>query len=220
MNYVAPKIVIAVPTIPERAHRLDDVAAAWQQHTCQPVDVFFSDKPGSWAAGLNDIWERVRKTPPAVFVCGSDDMVPADGNWLPPLLDYMGRGVSPAPCVIDPRFTNYGGHLTPVPDGTPADMSSFPILHGMWGDTVFPLPDDLHYYSDNLIAVKLAAAGIPCVACPSSRITHLWAEEGRGAGEGSEERRMLNDSLRYTAALAELGIDRGALPAGQRGPLA
>lgn len=147
-------------------------------------------------------------------------MCPADDNWLPPLLDLMERGVYPAPLVDDPRFTNYGGHRHPVEDGTPSDMSSFPVLHGQWLGDVFPLPPDLHYYADNLVAVKLARVGIPCVACPSSRIRHMWAKEARGAGEGSEEARMLVDTARYTAALAELGIDRQMLPEGQRGPLA
>lgn len=212
-------VVVAIPTIAERAHARDQVAKAWQQHTCQPVDVIFSDVPGGWGAGLNDIWERIRRDPPDILVCGSDDMLPEDDNWLPPLLDLMERGVYPAPCVIDPRFTNYGGHLTAVPDGTPADMSSFPVLHRQWLGSVFPLPAGLSYYLDNLIAVLLARAGIPCVACPSSRIRHLHAAEGRGFGHGSEEQAMIAHSRRYTAALAELGIDRKDLPPGQRGAL-
>lgn len=220
MIYVAGRIVIAVPTIPERRHLWPTVEAAWMTHTCQPVAVIFSEAPGSWAAGLNDIWAQVRDEPPAVFVCGSDDMVPADGNWLPPLEHWLDRGRFPAPTVIDPRFTNYGGHLVSVDDGTPSEMSSFPVIAGAWCDEVFPLPEDLHYYADNLISVKLSRAARPCVAVPSSRIQHLWAAEGRGAGEGSEEQRMLVDTVRYTHALAELGIDRLTLPLGQRGPLA
>lgn len=219
MTYRAPRIVIAMPTIPERAELALETAAAWQLHTCQPVEVIPSHAPGGWAAGLNAIWAQVRDPAPDVFVCASDDMQPADGNWLPPLLDYLHRGVYPAPCVIDPRFINHGGHLRPVPDGTESQMSSFPVMSGQWGDVVFPLPDDLSYYADNLIAVKLARAGIPCVAVPSSRIRHLWAQEGRGFGEGSEEQAMRAHSERYTRALAALGIDRATLPAGQRGPL-
>lgn len=214
------RTVIAIPTIPARRHLHERVEAAWLEHTCQPVDVVFSEAGDSWCAGLNDIWAQVRDPAPAIFVLGSDDMIPADDNWLPPLLDSIERGTLGAPCVIDPRFTNYGGHLEPVPDGTPSDMASFIVISGMWGDTVFPLPDDLHYFGDNLVCVLLARAGIPCVAVPSSRIRHLCAEEGRGAGCGDEAARMLVDSRTYTRALEELGIDRKTLPAGQRGPLA
>lgn len=215
MKYRAPRIVIAIPTIEARAEVCAATIETWHANTCQPVETITSLAPGGWAAGLNDVWAQVRDPAPDVFVCASDDMQPADGNWLPPLLDVMSRGAYPAPCVIDPRFTNYGGHLEPVPDGTPSDMSSFPVLHGQWGDSVFPLPEELHYYSDNLIAVKLARIGIPCVAVPSARIEHLCAAEGR-----DETARMLIDSRLYTRALEELGIDRKSLPANQRGPLA
>lgn len=219
MSYRGPRIVVAIPTIEARAELCTVTIEAWHRHTCQPVETITSHAAGGWAAGLNDVWAQVRDPAPAVFVCASDDMQPADDNWLPPLLDVMSRGAYPAPCVIDPRFTNYGGHLNPVPDGTPSDMSSFPVLHGQWGDSVFPLPQGLSYYADNLIAVKLARIGIPCVAVPSSRIEHLWAPEGRGFGLGSEEAAMIEHSRRYTEALAELGVDRKGLPAGQRGPL-
>lgn len=218
------RIVVAIPTIPERQDMWAAVTRVWQTLTCEPVEVILSTAPGSWAAGLNDACFRAAMRGPLtdrdVFVCGSDDMIPADDYWLPPLLEMLDRAVFPAPCVVDPRFTNYGGHPQPVPDGVPADMSTFPILRGDWAQHVFPLPPDLHYYADNLIAVKLQLAGVLCVACPSSIITHLWAKEGRGAGEGSEEARMLVDTSRYTAALAELGVDRQLLPAGQKGPLA
>jgi hypothetical protein len=219
-NFRPQRVVIAIPTITERQPRWASVEAAWKLHTCEPLEVIFSTAPGSWAAGLNAVWRHVAHDPPDVFVCGSDDMIPADDNWLPPLLRQLAQGLFPAPCVIDPRFTNHGGHPQPVPDGTPSDMSSFPVIRGDWGPVVFPLPENLHYYSDNLIAVKLDHAGVKCVACPSTRIDHLWAKEGRGAGEGSEESRMLVDTVRYTAALAELGIDRQTLPLGQKGPLA
>lgn len=212
-------IIVAVPTIPERRHLREPVEEAWRHHTCQPIDVMFSEAGTSWCDGLNAIFDQIRDDPPLVFVCGSDDMIPSDDNWLPPLLTLMGRGVYPAPLVDDPRFTNYGGHPQPVADGTPSDMSSFPVLHREWLAAVFPLPAGLMYYGDNLISVLLARAGIPCVACPSSRIRHLHAPEGRGAGYGTEERRMLVDTVRYSRALQALGIDRGCLPAGQRGPL-
>lgn len=211
-------IVVAIPTIAERGDLAEQTAAAWHLHTCQPVRTVISAAGDSWAAGLNDVWQQVRHLEPDVFVCGSDDMVPDDDNWLPPLLEYLAQGMFPAPCVVDPRFTNYGGHRSPVDDGTSSDGSSFPVIAGGWGDLIFPLPPDLHYYADNLFAVLLERAGHPCVAVPSSRIRHLWAREGRGAGFGDESTRMLVDTVRYTETLQALGIDRVLLPAGQRGP--
>ncbi len=213
----SPSVVVAIPTITERGSVWEDTAETFRLHTCQPVQVIASYAEGGWGAGLNDAWEQVRETPPDVFVCGSDDMLPEDDNWLPPLLDALEKGVYPAPTVIDPRWTNYGGHRKLVPDGTPSKMSSFPILHGGWGDTVFPLPEDLSYFADNLIAVKLLQADIECVAVPSSKIRHLWLKAGRGFGHGSENRAMIEHSKRYTQALEEIGVDRSTLPSALRG---
>ena len=212
-----PFVVVAVPTIEARGDAWREVEARFARHTCQPVQVTPSWAEGGWAAGLNDVWEQVREDPPDVFVCGSDDMYPEDDNWLPPLLDELARGAYPAPTVIDPRWTNYGGHQRPVPDGTPSHMSTFPVLHGGWLDAVFPLPADLSYYADNLIAVKLQQAGVECVAVPSSRIRHLHLEAGRGFGLGSEQKAMIEHSRRYTRALEELGVDRRRLHPNLRG---
>jgi hypothetical protein len=213
----SPSVVVAVPTIAARGKAWEEAAAAFARYTCQPVAVIPSWAEGSWSAGLNEVWSLVREDPPDVFCCGSDDMLPEDDNWLPPLLDALERGAYPAPTVIDPRWTNFGGHDKPVPDGTPSRMSTFPVLNGGWGDAVFPLPDDLSYYADNLIAVKLAESGIECVAVPSSRIRHLHLDTGRGFGHGSEQKAMMAHSKIYSRALEELNIDRRTLHPSLRG---
>jgi hypothetical protein len=130
-------------------------------------------------------------------------MCPRDDEWLPPLLRALGRGEFPAPTVVDPRWTNYGGHPQPLPDGTPSEFSTFPVLRREWLPLVFPLPDDLHYFGDNLIAARLDRSGIRCVAVASSVIEHACDLRGRGAGAGSEGARMHVDAERYRRTLAE-----------------
>lgn len=213
----APSVVIAIPTLRARRKAWRDCQVSWQRHTCQPVTVIPSYVAGGWGAGLNDVWEQIKDDPPDVLVCSSDDMHPEDDNWLPPLLDALERGAYPAPTVADPRWTNYGGHSKPVPDGTPSHMSSFPVLAGEWGNTVFPLPEGLSYYADNLIAVKLGLYGIECVAVPSSRIKHLHLPAGRGFGHRSEQAAMIAHSPLYTAALEQLGVKRAKLHPNLRG---
>lgn len=212
-----PSVVVAIPTITARGNLWERAAEAFRRHTCQPVRVVPSWAEGGWAAGLNEVYEQVREDPPDVLCCGSDDMRPADDNWLPPLLSALRASAYPAPTVEDPRWTNYGGHSKPVADGTPSHMSTFPVLHGGWLDAVFPLPDDLSYYADNLIAVKLSLAGIECVAVPSSRIVHDHEKRGRGFGLGSEQKAMMVHSRRYSLALEELGVDRARLHSNLRG---
>ena len=214
----SPDVVLAIPTLKARDPAAKETAAIWQQHTCQPLRVIVSYAPGGWSAGLNDAWEQVRMEPPLAFVCGSDDMEPEDDNWLPPLLDLLQREAFPAPTVIDPRWTNYGGHVTPVPDGTPSDMSSFPVIHGSWGDAIFPLPESLSYYADNLISVKVRQLGKPCVACPSSRIVHRYSQIARGFGHENELAALRAHEELFEAELVELGIDRRTLPPLLAGP--
>lgn len=214
------RVVVAIPTIEERPGLADYTAVVWDRRTLgATVECIQSTAGSTWAAGLNDIARQVADDPPAVFVCGSDDMQPDDDGWLPAVLPWLDRNLYPAPRVDDPRFQNFGGHPFPVPDGTPSDMSTFPILRGDWLDTVFPLPENLHYYSDNLVAVLLAQAGVGCVAVPTCRIRHLHAREGRGAGYGSENTRLFVDSVRYSRELERRGIDRAGLPEGARGGL-
>jgi GT2 family glycosyltransferase len=213
----SPSVVVAIPTIKERGDAWKERALDFDRRTCQPVTVVPSWAPGGWAAGLNEVAEQFMENPPDVFCCGSDDMYPEDDNWLPPLLDALRAGAYPAPTVIDPRWTNYGGHNKPVADGTPSKMSTFPVLHGGWLDAVFPLPDALSYYADNLIAVKLRLAGIECVAVPSSKIRHLHLKVGRGFGEGSEQKAMMKHSRLYSEALEELGVNRKQLHTNLRG---
>jgi glycosyl transferase family 2 len=212
-----PSVVVAIPTIKARDNAWEVCAEHWQRFTCQPVTVIPSWAKGGWGAGLNEVWEQVKGDPPDVFVCSSDDMYPADDNWLPPLLRHLVNGAYPAPTVEDPRFTNYGGHRKLVPDGTPSHMSTLPVLAGEWGNTVFPLPPGLSYYADNLIAVKLGMHGIECVAVPSSRIVHGHDPRGRGFGHGTETKAMMAHSRLYSAELKVLGVDRRRLHPNLRG---
>ena len=79
---------------------------------------------------------------------------------------------------------------------------------GDWLDAVFPLPEDLHYFGDDLIRERLARIGVPCVAVPSSRIHHRWDQRGRGAGAGSEGARMEIDAPATTVSWAARGRSR------------
>jgi hypothetical protein len=195
-------IVVAMPTRPERADACERAAEIWRDRTPRPVDVVTSTVPGGWCAGLNDVWRRRRGAD--VLVCASDDMLPEDDRWLDLAVQHLSRGAMPVPCVIDPRWTNYGGFDEPVPDGTPSPRCTFPILAGEWLDIVFPLPADLHYFGDDLVRDRIVHAGIPTVAVPSIRIRHLMDMRGRGAGAGSEAARMELDAPRYQRELAAL----------------
>ena len=212
------RVVLAVPTIPARAHRLPDLERLWRERTPDAdLDIIYSSAGTTWSAGLNDIWQQVRDNPPDLFILGSDDMLPADERWLPCALPWIEQGHVPAPKVSDPRFTTCGGYPYVIAPGTPADMTAFIIIAGTWGDDVFPLPDDLAYFADNLACLKLRNSGHRIVCAPDCRIIHLHAPEGRGFGFGSENTRLYIDTVRYTRTLEGMGIDRASLPPDLRG---
>lgn len=190
-------IVIAIPTNGLRHDTLQATKDAWVRHTCQPITFHVTTYGDTWAAGLNDAW----KTHPDadVFVCASDDMFPEDDFWLPPAVSHLDKNECPVPTVLDPRMTTHGGTQDTywegeVTEGAPARMTNFPILKREWLDKVFPLPEDLHYFSDNLIGDRLKAAGIPLVTCLDIRIRHAWDQRGR-----NESERMQADRKRYKA---------------------
>lgn len=212
------RVVLACPTIPARAHRLPPLEELWRSRTPEAdLDIRYSDAGDTWSAGLNDIWQQIRRHPPDVLVLGSDDMVPADERWLPTAQHWLNQGKLPGPRVEDPRFVNCAGHPGTVREGTPGDMTAFLIIRGEWGRHLFPLPPDLHYFADNYANVMLTLASHDVVAVPSCRIIHLHAPEGRGAGYGSENTRLYIDTVRYTRALDAKLIDRVTLAKGLRG---
>lgn len=165
---------MAVPTIKERGNAWEGVRDRYVARTPGKVEVVPAYREGGWCAGLNEVWEKADAD---YLVCGSDDMVPEMGWWLP-LKFYMDQGYYTAPAVISDGVTDWGGFSKSVLDGTPTRMSTFPVLKREWWDIVFPLPH-LHYYGDNLIADLLRDAGIECVAVCSSKITHHPDDRGR-----------------------------------------
>lgn len=184
-------IVVAIPTIPVRGDAWKDVADVWYSVTPDEAIICVpSWRHGSWAAGLNEVWEQHPK--PDIFICGSDDMTPEEG-WLEAVLPYV-EDACIAPQVLDPRFARWEKGQV---EGEETRMSTFPIIAGKYLKHVFPLPPELHYYSDDLISDRLRAAGIPTVAVPSCVITHQMDMRGRGAGMGDESLRMAHDKAIY-----------------------
>lgn len=188
-------ILIAIPTNGQRPDALKKTIRAWKRNT--PVDLTFhiTEHGDTWCAGLNDAY---RAYPGAsIFICGSDDMYPENDRWLDPVVEALERNESPVPLMLDPRFTIYGGSQQEVPDGSHTHMTNFPVLKRAWLKDVFPLPDDLHYYGDNLIADRLHAIGVPTVATLDFVIRHDHDPRGRGAGMGDESTRMEHDRQVY-----------------------
>lgn len=190
-------IVVAIPTIEERGDAWKDVEAAWYETTPEGLNIICvpSWRKGSWAAGLNEVWEQHPK--PDLFVMGSDDMAPEEG-WYEAIAPFTHKACI-APQVVDPRFSRWGEDQEA---GEETRMSTFPILAGKFLHHVFPLPAELHYFTDDLVSDRLRAVGIPTVAVPDCVIIHKMDHRGRGAGMGDESTRMAHDKHIYKRILS------------------
>ena len=82
------------------------------------------------------------------------------------------------------------------------EFSRGPFIHRNWWPVVAPIPSDLHYWTDNLVSVRLARHGIPSVVCHGYRYTHHLAQPGRGAGM-AEGDRMARDRNLYDRLVRE-----------------
>lgn len=170
------RILVAIPTIEVRGDSWMDVARAFDDFTPIPCDVVPSWAGKGWCDGLNEVFDN--RGDQDYFVCASDDTYPTQG-WWEPLSEYLGYGLYPAPTMESKEVTSYGGFHDEVPDGTPTSMSTFPVLKRDWLEHVFPLPQGLHLYGDNVIYDRLTKAGIETVAVPLSVIFHTCDPRGR-----------------------------------------
>lgn len=187
-------IVVAVPTIEERGDAWQDVAEVWYATCSEPLVVVPSWRKGTWAAGLNEVWEL---HPDAeVFVCSSDDMLP-EPDWFPVVLEHLKRDQSPVPLMYDRGRCIYGGSEAKVRNGTKTGMSNFPVLKSQWLPKVFPLDPEMHYFADNEISDRLHAIKVPTVFAEGFVVRHTADERGRGAGMGDEPTRMRHDRKLY-----------------------
>lgn len=185
------RIVVAIPTNGQRPDTLQQTIANWRERTAEPLGFHVTTYGKTWAAGLNDAWRNHPDTD--LLICGSDDMWPQNGEWLPAIQPYIHKACI-APQVLDPRFSRWDETTS---DGDVTRMSSFPIFAGDFMRHVFPLPEELHYYTDDLISDRLKEQGIPTVAVPSCVIVHGFDPRGRGAGMGDESTRMAHDRAIY-----------------------
>ena len=184
-------VVVAIPTIIERGDAWKEVAEMWEALSPE-VTVVPSWRKGTWAAGLNEVWESHK----GLFVCASDDMAPLPG-WYQAVEPWLEKGIV-APQVHDPRFSKWDPG---TPDGFETEMSSFPIIGESFLGAIFPLPEELHYFTDDLISLRARQAGIPTIAVPSCEIVHCPDLRGRGAGM-SEKDRMDHDRKLYESLTA------------------
>lgn len=209
-------ISVIIPTVPGREAIFERVRTAYLHN--QPFGgleiIVEYDHPTvgcAWQAGAE-------KAHGDYIHMGNDDCVPQP-FWWQPAKEAVDQGFMPSPMVRDDR-----GYPQALPewgqvadDWTPVVCATIPFMGRHQWEAIQPLLTS-HYYSDNFITWRAAAAGWPCVLRLGYSFTHYWAQERRGAGMGSQGLRDAYDKRLFDIAqnMVERGFWQRPWPPGGR----
>jgi hypothetical protein len=109
----------------------------------------------------------------------ADDIVPHPG-WWEAAVACCDSGAIPSARILntDGSLQSSGAWATDLPEGMVTDIARIPFLSREQWQLVGPMIE-VHYYTDNYVAVRAAQAGIPTIVCQAYEFTHHYAPEGR-----------------------------------------
>lgn len=211
-------ISVVLPTINGRQDVYDFVRGRFERmdygdHTMEIVPIY-----GQHTVGI--AWQRGAERAQGDYILfGNDDCEPHDG-WWGPAIEAVDSGYVPSPMVYDtggyPQGLPEWGRV--APDCTLVQTALIPFMSKAQWAQIKPLFLG-HYYSDNFFTDRAAANGWECVLRTGFAFTHYWAQQGRGAGMGSEAECMKFDRRLYETArlmVAEGRWDKPWPPNGYR----
>lgn len=180
-------ITVVLPTVPGRdvdlrlafgsvAHEADRVLVLKGHPTCG----------SAWNEGLRLALE-LRSDYVLLF---ADDLIAHEG-WSQALPTELAM---PAPIL-----RGLDGHRQHAEDGEPGDRTTFsrvPFLTLHQATRCYPFPEDMHYYTDCLVANWLQPT--PVIVDERFRFTHTWSMVGRldGAERDAADRQAYVNYLR------------------------
>lgn len=171
-------VTVSIPSVTGREELLAKAVAAYRAQEGCLVDVFtWMDAPACGFA-----WEMALQHGVGEFVHFGADDVELDPRAFLHAIRVIERGQHPAPLVLwpDGRVQACGAAWEEMlPDGSVTSFSRGPMIAREWSTIVGPIPEDMHYYTDNLVSERLRRAGIPSVVCHGYRYVHHMSEIGR-----------------------------------------
>jgi hypothetical protein len=199
-------ISVVIPTI--RGREIDYLRCvnAYQARTGHAVQLItVRDKP-TCAEGWN---EGAAQATGDFLHFSADDLEPHEG-WDTAAIEAVEAGLLPAPRIVNPagKLDYCGVHNVEMEDWARVSMSVIPFMPAHLWKQIGPVPP-IHYYSDNYVSWRAEIAGWPVAVRRGFAFTHHWAQPGRGAGMGYEER-MAHDRGLFFDAVREEGR-RGAV---------
>ena len=195
-------ISVVLPTIRGRREYLEAAKAAYAATTVDYELIVVPDKPTCGVAWV----EGASKASGSYLHFSADDLRPILG-WQDAATEVVHRGFLPAPRILndDGTLQSCGGDdgwETERPTGWQTNFSRIPFLsRSQWervADTVSPILQETHYYTDNAISFAANRLGILTGVHRGYAFHHSLAEPGRGAGT-SWQNRMQQDWERFRA---------------------
>lgn len=186
-------ISIVVPTIDGREDYLERCLTAYAAHGGELEFVVVRNEK---TCGRG--WQRGAERAHGDYIhLTCDDIEPCAG-WWEGAVRTIERGFVPAPRVLNTDGSlQTCGDVDESPDGARTDFTRLPFVSRAQWEVVQPMIP-LHYFTDNWVSDRCRAAGIETVVARDYLVLHHLAQEGRGAGMGTENARMTHDRLAYT----------------------
>jgi hypothetical protein len=172
-------IAVVIPTLPARSEVCERTVAAFKEQGAEVLLVSGASTCGEgWAAGL-------RSAEADYILLGCDDAVPHPGA-VEAGMRAADDGIYPSPRIVladgtlESCGTLGGGgcHLPECPDGTLANMSSFPIATAQMWERIGE-PPDIHYYVDDYLGYMARCIGLDCQVVRNYAFTHHDEQHGR-----------------------------------------
>lgn len=109
----------------------------------------------------------------------ADDIEAHDG-WLEAGFARLNRNELPAARILngDGSLQSCGDQFD-RPEGFVTEIARIPLLTPPVAAAIFPIPDGMHYYTDNVVSDRARAVGWPTVVTRDYLFTHHLAGEGR-----------------------------------------
>lgn len=196
-------ITVVIPTVSGREADLARCIDAYMSRSAHTISIVtflnFPTCAEGWNAGAAEATGDY-------LHFSADDLEPHEG-WDLAAIEATERGALPAPRIVNQhgRLDSCGLHGVEMEDWARVPMSVIPFMpHELWKQ-IGPVPP-IHYFSDNFISWRAARVGWPTAVRRGFAFTHHWAQPGRGAGMGYEQR-MRHDQGVFLEAVREAESD-------------
>jgi hypothetical protein len=169
-------ISVVIPTISGREHWLERCMTAYR--ATGPAEMELIVIKDRATCGL--AWQAGADLSAGGYVhFTADDIVPHPG-WWEAAVACCDSGAIPSARILntDGSLQSSGAWATDLPEGMVTDIARIPFLSREQWQLVGPMIE-VHYYTDNYVAVRAAQAGIPTIVCQAYEFTHHYAPEGR-----------------------------------------